>query len=225
VPDTTTTTSNALAASPPEVQTLRQPTGGFVNKSPAQQNKIAESNQSNDKPISGGNTKKELLLVSPKNKLLSASPENKISTGLIAEGANTDLATGERSRKVRSGNNETPNDNNTAATEKKSYLSDYVSRVVTVKSNEYKKVAFGGIRDLQLTVTNDSKYVLDNVIVELQYIKPNELPLKTENIRFTSIEPNSTSTIRVPDTNRGIKVVFRIINVKSRQMDEGVAGN
>ncbi|MEI9912466.1 MAG: hypothetical protein WDO71_24125 [Bacteroidota bacterium] len=96
--------------------------------------------------------------------------------------------------------------------------------MVSVTSNEYKKVAFGGIRDLQLTITNDSKYILDNVIVELQYLKPSEQPLRTESIQFKSIGPKATSTIRVPDTNRGIKVVYRIINVKSRQMDDALAG-
>ena len=109
--------------------------------------------------------------------------------------------------------------------DKKPVFTNSLSRFVSVRSNEYKRVAFGGIRDLQLTVTNDSKYILDNVIVELQYIKPNELPLKTENVEFTSIAPNATSTIRVPDTNRGIKVMFRIIHIKSRQGDEVVAGN
>jgi hypothetical protein len=61
--------------------------------------------------------------------------------------------------------------------------------------------------------------------VELQYLKPSEQPLKTENIQFGSVGPKATSTIRVPDTNRGIKVVYRIVNIKSRQLDEGVAGN
>jgi hypothetical protein len=93
-----------------------------------------------------------------------------------------------------------------------------------VETNEYKKVAFGGIRDLQLTLKNDSRYLLDNVIVELQYLKPSEQPLRTENITFKSVEPNSTATIKVPDTNRGIKISYRIINIKSRQMDEGLAG-
>ena len=78
---------------------------------------------------------------------------------------------------------------------------------------------------MQLTVVNNSKFILDNVTVELQYIKPNELPLKTENIQFTSVAPNATSTIRVPDTNRGIKVIFRITNIRKKQADERVADN
>jgi len=206
--------TDTIIAATEDVQALRQPNGGFVNKNPAQENKTAQSNSETEKPASD-NVKKEQALV-PR--------ENKIVNSVAAEGVETDPATGERNRKVRSGNSE-PGNNNSVPSEKKSFLTDNISRMVSVKSNDYKRVAFGGIRDLQLTVTNDSKYILDNVTVELQYIKPNELPLKTETIQFTSVGPNATSTIRVRDTNRGIKVVFRIINIKSRQMDEGVAGN
>jgi hypothetical protein len=96
--------------------------------------------------------------------------------------------------------------------------------LVSVATNDYKRVAFGGIRNLYLTVTNNSKYELDNVIVELQYLKPSEEPLRTENIKFKSIAPNTSSTIRVPDTNRGIKVSYKIINIDSKQNSDSVAG-
>ena len=96
--------------------------------------------------------------------------------------------------------------------------------LVSVASNDYKRVAFGGIRNLYLTVTNNSKYELDNVIVELQYLKPSEDPLRTENIKFKSIAPNASLTLRVPDTNRGIKVEYKIINIDSKQNTDTVAG-
>jgi hypothetical protein len=126
---------------------------------------------------------------------------------------------------VRTGNEDVNVSTPEKPMEKKPVISNELYNLVSVKSNEYQKVAFGGIRDLQLTVTNDSKFILENVTVELQYIKPNELPLKTENIQFTSIGPNSTSTLRVPDTNRGIKVTFRITNIRKRGGDERVADN
>lgn len=138
-------------------------------------------------------------------------------------GAVTDPNTGERGRRSRTTETGAPAANKER--ERKSFSGSDVADQVSVKSNEYKRVAFGGIRNLELTVTNDSKYTLDNVVVELQYIKPNELPLKTEKIEFKSIGPKSTSTIRVPDTNRGIKVTYRIINIRSSQMDELTIGN
>lgn len=216
---TKTNTANnttTLAASPEVVQPMRQPTGGYVNKLPERKDKRPELTRADDKPVSS----------TLKKDIAASYPENKTNSSEVIPGTEMKSATGERTRKVRDGSGISENNTTNLVTpEKRSFSSDGLSHFVSVKSNEYKKVAFGGIRDLQLTVTNDSKYILDNVTVELQYLKPSEQPLRTENIQFTSVGPKATSTIRVPDTNRGIKVVYRIINIKSRQMDEGVAGN
>jgi hypothetical protein len=153
-------------------------------------------------------------------------------------GADTDPRTGERTRKVReagTGNEVTSSGtaaetNNTPpatakeqpkATMKKSGAP--LSKLVSVSSNDYQIVAFGGIRNLHLTVTNTSKYILDNVVVELNYLKPSEQPLKTQNIEFRSVAPGGTLTIRVPDTNRGVKISYRILNILSVQSQKEMA--
>jgi hypothetical protein len=135
------------------------------------------------------------------------------------QGTEIDPVTGERIKKTRS--EEISSGENK---ESNSVPQRNIESLVSVKSNKYNKVAFGGIRNLQLTVTNDSKYALDNVMVELQYLKPSEQPLKTENIYFKSVAPNGSLTIRVPDTNRGINVVFRIIKVESKEFKNDMAG-
>jgi hypothetical protein len=149
------------------------------------------------------------------------------SSGRKVEPQNSEIDpnTGERTRSVRKANNNPPADLNAVRPEEVTTKGGEFSGLVSVKSNEYKRVAFGGIRNLELTVTNDSKYTLDNVIVELNYLKPSEDPLRTQNVHFTSIGPNTTATIRIPDTNRGIKISYRIINIKSKQFDETTAGN
>jgi len=204
----------------PIEQIKSHPNGGYVNKLPEVQDKPVEPKQLVVK--SPANNKKDIATTKSENvtPVTSFAPQN----------AETNVATGERSRKVRDANSEVINsganaNNDLPAVDKKTSSPGELSSLVTVKSNNYKKVAFGGIRDLQLTVVNDSKYILDNVTVELQYIKPNELPLKTENIEFNSVAPNAASTIRVPDTNRGIRVVFRITRIKKRAADERVADN
>ncbi len=154
--------------------------------------------------------------------LLLSNPEEDIRSSYEFQNAETNPANGERSRRTRNesanvqGGNEVSEEREVPAT--KARGNDLSSRV-SVKSNEYKVVAFGGIRDLQLTISNNSKYELDEVVVELQYLKPSELPLKTENIRFSSIKPNSTETLRIPDTNRGIKVKYQVIRVDSREAE------
>jgi hypothetical protein len=129
----------------------------------------------------------------------------------------TDPVTGERNARVRRAEDLGFEDKTLIKSLKRS-LHDQVS----VSSNDYKRVAFGGIRNLYLTVTNNSKYELDNVVVELQYLKPSEEPLRTENIRFRAVAPNGSATVRIPDTNRGIKVNYKIINIEPKP-GEGVA--
>ena len=127
-------------------------------------------------------------------------------------GAIVNSLTGERERRMR-------NSSDITSSQKSAKIS--LRDMVTVVSNDYKRVAFGGIRNLYLTVTNNSAYELDHVIVELAYLKPSEEPLRTENISFKSIAPNASATVRIPDTNRGIKVNYRIINIETRETIPG----
>jgi len=220
IPETKTTSKSAEPATQPVDQPMHQPSGGYVNKLPEIRNQPVEPKQQTARPAN--NTEKKVVADNPGN----ASN----TTSFAPQNAETNAFTGERNRKVRSETNEiinnSSNTNYPPAVERKSSSpASELASLVTVKSNNYKRVAFGGIRDLQITVVNDSKYILDNVTVELLYIKPNELPLRAENIEFTSVAPNATSTIRVPDTNRGIRVVFRVIRIKKRAADERVADN
>ena len=94
-----------------------------------------------------------------------------------------------------------------------------INRLVNVKANNYKQRAFGGVMNLELTVNNDSKFELDKVIVELVYLKPSEQPIKTETIVFSSIEPNSSKTLKIPDYLRGIKVSYKVMEIESSQYE------
>jgi hypothetical protein len=185
------------------------------NESPASAKKIKEAVRINEEQEpTTVRIRKETMLVVPKEKntdFPSRSPQ------FPKQPLETDPITGQRNARVRNAAD--------LGFEDKSIIQSFKNSLhdqVSVSSNDYKRVAFGGIRNLYLTVTNNSRYELDKVIVELQYLKPSEEPLRTENIRFHSIAPNGTSTVRVPDTNRGIKVNYRIINIEPKP-GEGVA--
>jgi hypothetical protein len=159
--------------------------------------------------------RKETMIIVPKNR------EN--YDRQQSPGVQLNALTGERDRRTRSAAAFT---NEKAEGSSPAKIGNHSLRdQVTVTSNDYKRVAFGGIRNLYLTVTNKSKYALDNVVVELQYLKPSEEALRTENLNFKSIAPNESATIRVPDTNRGIKVNYRIVNIKSQETPPLVSGN
>src|SRR5436190_7187991 len=95
-----------------------------------------------------------------------------------------------------------------------------INRLVNVKANNYKQRAFGGVTNLELTVNNDSKFELDKVIVELQYLKPSEQPIKTETIVFSSVEANGSKTLKIPDYLCGIKVYYRVMEIESSQYEK-----
>jgi hypothetical protein len=95
---------------------------------------------------------------------------------------------------------------------KKENYSSYVS----VHTNNYTVGSFGGIRDLQVTVRNDSHRTLDKVAVELSYLKPRDELLKTETIYFYLVPPDGSQTVPVKKSNRGIKVSCRVLRVDAR---------
>jgi len=96
--------------------------------------------------------------------------------------------------------------------------------LVIVQSNNYIRGAFGGIRGLELTVVNNSDYLVDEVSVELQIMKPSEQPLRTDIITFKNIGSNKSITVKVPDSQRGIRVDYRITSIESKQWEKSTAG-
>jgi hypothetical protein len=99
-----------------------------------------------------------------------------------------------------------------------------INRLVKLSANNYKQRPFGGILNLELTIDNDSKFELDRVIVELRYLKPSEQPLKSERIVFSSISPNGSQTLKIPDFLRGVKVTYRVMEIESSQYERYTAG-
>ena len=133
-------------------------------------------------------------------------------TGEQAPVGDTKPVNGERQKMIRSVTNTVTNKNSPGSS-----TENNIRKLVSVKSNDYKRGSFGGIYNLQITVINSSRYILDEVIVQLEYLKPSEQPLKSETIRFNSISPYGTSTMNIPPSNRGIKVVCHITNIKYKE--------
>ncbi|HEX7903166.1 MAG TPA: hypothetical protein VF487_04735 [Chitinophagaceae bacterium] len=209
-------------------ETVTQQTDEATNEQPQQQRQVKtqQAITAHEPAIKTPATEKaikessSLLAVTPR-KENTPSQHREVAINEPSPGVEVNESTGERTRKMRSAENETALPVNEKP--KAVFKNGSLSKLVSVNSNEYQRVAFGGIRNLQLTVNNDSKYILDNVVVELQYLKPSEEPLRTENISFKSISPGGSSTIRLPDTNRGIKVLYKITNILSIQAAKDMA--
>jgi hypothetical protein len=175
--------------------------------------------------------------VTDKKEKESFIPDNKITT-IQKKNVEVDPTTGERKKVTRDNNNDVtavenyPKNNTERPAKKNSSDPVFLENddhkdirdLVSVKSNEYLRGAFGGIRGLELTVYNNSNFLLDEVSVELQIMKPSEQPLRTDIITFRNIAANGKITVKVPDSQRGIRVDYRITNIESKQWQKNTAG-
>ena len=79
--------------------------------------------------------------------------------------------------------------------------------------NKYNVGLFGGISNLELSVTNASSQPVDKAVVEVEYIKSNGKVVGSKTVEVTSIAPGSTRKIQVPDNGRGTSVRYRVLNM------------
>jgi len=93
-----------------------------------------------------------------------------------------------------------------------------ISSKLALKANDYNVGSFGGIRNLEMTLQNNSKYLLDRVTVEISYLNPEGIILKTDNIYFQSIQPGDATVIPVNKTKRGVKVNYKITKIESKEL-------
>jgi len=95
---------------------------------------------------------------------------------------------------------------------------------LSLKANDYEIGSFGGIRNLEMTLRNDSKYLLDKVVVELRYLNPEGVTLKTEDISFKSVYPGEAETVAVKKTKRGVKITYKISAIESKEIGASTTG-
>lgn len=100
----------------------------------------------------------------------------------------------------------------------KDAIRNNLSNLVSIGASGYTVGTFGGISNLQLTVSNHSIYSLDLVVVEVQYIQANKKVFKTENMYFRGIAPGSALMQEAPKSSRGIKVQYKITLVNSKEL-------
>ncbi len=165
---------------------------------------------------------------------LAEASKKIIPADVLSPGVEVNSLTGERSRKTRAANGDDPiSQQEVAAGAVKTGTNKTIpasndgsglSSQVAISNNAYKVVALGGIRGLELTVTNSSKYTLDDVIVEVDYLRVNNDAVKTQSLSFKDVAPGESATVRVPDTNRGVKIKYRVAHILCTQYAKDMAG-
>jgi len=115
-------------------------------------------------------------------------------------------------------------DNQEAADKDKGALKVNLASQVSVGANKYEVGTFGGISNLQVTVSNRSAYPLDLVVVEVQYIQANKKTYKTENLYFHGVGPGVALMQEAPKSSRGIKVEYKVTLINSKELGLSESG-
>ncbi len=99
-----------------------------------------------------------------------------------------------------------------------------ISSKLVLKANDYGMGSFGGIKNLEITLQNNSKYLLDKVTAEIRYLNPEGAVVMTDNISFQSVHPGETETLPVTKTKRGVKITYKVIKIESKEINGSTAG-
>lgn len=89
---------------------------------------------------------------------------------------------------------------------------------VTASSSTYNYQPIGGLSNLKITVTNNTGYTLNNVIVHIAYIKQDSGIYKYEEMNFYNIAPHFAMTLNAPDSDRGAHIQYDIEKISSSQL-------
>lgn len=95
-----------------------------------------------------------------------------------------------------------------------------LKKQLSIKASDYSVGVFGGISNLQLKVFNGSSHRLDKITLAIQYLKPNGSVIETAFYEMYSIKPNSMGSLSIPDSKRGTKIKYRIVDVSSKEIRE-----
>jgi hypothetical protein len=96
---------------------------------------------------------------------------------------------------------------------------------VTVENNKYKTGVLGGINNLELKLTNNSAFQLEEVEVDVKYLGSEGKVVKTQTVYFTNVAPGENLSLRVPKSNRGVSVSYSVKKINTKELGLAIAGN
>ena len=174
---------------------------------PADHNPIPVEDNYNDYQVS--TNEKQPVNLAANNKKRSEQNNKQVPYA----GSVTDSQTNERKRVIRDDDSALADKNET--TNKKSSIEN-IWDDVSIKANDFKTGPFGGIKDLTITLANNSSYPLDKVEIEVKYIGLEKQVVKTQKMVFNDVVPGGQVHADVPRTGRGMDVDVSIKKINVR---------
>jgi hypothetical protein len=101
----------------------------------------------------------------------------------------------------------------------KQWTKKRIKKLLVVDDINYKMALLGGLKQVTASLTNHSKFKIDMVIVELDYLKGNDNTVKTEKLYFKNVLPDATVTLPAPNSTHGNKIDYRITLISCTDLD------
>ena len=89
---------------------------------------------------------------------------------------------------------------------------------ITTQIGEYSYREIGGIDPFIVQVNNNTEYKMDNIDVDVDYVKANGEVYFTETLVFNNVSANSSLQLYSSGSDRGTSVRAQISNVSSSKM-------
>lgn len=89
---------------------------------------------------------------------------------------------------------------------------------INIGRSTYQFSTLGGIESFPVNVVNNSEYMLDEVVVNINYIKTSGETYKTESITINNIPANSYKNGTAPSSNRGTSISTEIASIVCKKM-------
>ena len=120
--------------------------------------------------------------------------------------------------KVISEYNTNPDNPNLESDTFKMHTRNNITNLIQVTTNQYTVSTFEGISNLDVIVTNNTNYTLDQVTVAIDYIKKNGGIYRTENLTFNNIPAKQNISLSAPNSKRGLAVKLTMQTITALEL-------
>jgi hypothetical protein len=107
---------------------------------------------------------------------------------------------------------------NAELTEKNRSYRNNIEQYVGASTNQYSYNEFGGISNLDIIVTNNTEYLLNEVNVAVEYIKDSGGIYKTEIVTIYNIPAKQDKSASAPESDRGTSVNAKVQSISSKKL-------
>ncbi|WP_126244966.1 hypothetical protein [Chitinophaga rhizosphaerae] len=103
--------------------------------------------------------------------------------------------------------------------DRREYFRRNWKQYITLHTGDYKTGFLGGIRNLEITLRNQTEFPLDNAVVIVEYLRGNGAVFKSEPYTIHNIPEKGSRTIQASNSRKGTKVNIRLMSVTSQPMN------